>query len=326
MNISHKLDNYTEFQTPIFPKMVVLAINYVCNALCPGCAYTNSAIRSTYSDTKFMEEITFKRIADEVGREGAWLRISGGGEPMIQPNIVELIRYAKDQGCKVGLINNGSLMNAEKARQLLEMNIDMIEFSVDASDRESYDIVRKGLCFETLVENVRTTFQIRNQIRSQTKIIASAINQKGIDINEVEKFWMPYVDNFQKRKFLTWGINDLSNSGDISPYLPFEDRVPCPIIFDRLLIDSRGRAMFCIYDIAGKTDMGNVHAATIKEIWNSQEFNRIRDLHLSGRGCEIDICSTCEDWQYRSWNYNYFKLAGDAEQKRVNNLENMHEK
>lgn len=318
----HALEDYTTFKTPEFPKMVVLAINYVCNALCPGCAYTNSDIRDTYSDSKFMNEHTFKRIADEVGKEGAWLRISGGGEPLIQPNIVELIKYAKDQGCKVGLINNGSLLNEKIAHSLLEMDIDMIEFSVDAADKETYDIVRKGLSFDTLIKNVRRTFEIRNKMESKTKIIASAINQKGVDVDKVEEFWLPTVDVFQKRKFLTWGINTLDDSADTTPYLAPEDRIPCPIIFDRLLIDSRGRAMFCIYDIAGKTDMGNVNTTSIKEIWNSKEFEKIRNLHLAGRGHEIDICRTCEDWQYRSWNYNYFKITKDAEEKRVEKLNN----
>lgn len=325
MDSMHKPDKYSIPDIPIFPKMVVIAINYVCNALCPGCAYTNSQIRATYSDTKYMSETTFKKIADEVGKEGAWLRISGGGEPMIQPNMVELIAYAKEKGCKVGLINNGSLMDENTASRLLKLDIDMIEFSVDAADPMTYDIVRKGLSFDKLVTNVRRTFALRNEMKSKTKIIASGINQIGVDIDAVEKFWLPTVDIFQKRKFLTWGINSLSDSADKTPYLPPEERIPCPIIFDRLLIDSRGRAMFCIYDIAGKTDMGNVHDSTIKEIWNSDAFGKIRIAHLEGRGDEIEICKTCEDWQYRSWNYNYFKIADDAEHKRVNHLEKIHE-
>lgn len=320
MKTAHTLEDYSAFKTPEFPKMVVIAINYVCNALCPGCAYTNSDIRDSYNDTKFMSEETFKRIADEVGKENSWLRISGGGEPMIQKNIIELIRYAKNKGCKVGLINNGSLLNEKAARELLEMNIDMIEFSVDACDEQTYNTVRKGLSFNTLINNVQRTFKLRNKLGSKTKIIASAINQTGVDVDEVEDFWKSTVDVFQKRKFLTWGINSLENSADTTPYLPPEDRIPCPIIFDRLLIDSRGRAMFCIYDIAGKTDMGNVQENSIKEIWNSKRFKDIRDLHLSGRGAEIDICKTCEDWQFRSWNYNYFKITKDAETKRVEKL------
>lgn len=317
---SHVLESYEAFRETPFPKMVVIAITYVCNALCPGCPYTGSSIRASYKDTKHMREDTFKKIADEIGSYKAWLRISGGGEPLIHPEIFELLQYAKAAGCQVGMITNGSLVTEEKARRLLEIGVDMVEFSVDASTPEDYDVVRKGLSFEKLVSNVKRMFELRNAGAYKTKIIASAVNQKGIDIDQVERFWSPWVDLFQKRKFLTWGINDLSSSADPIPYMPKEERAPCPIIFDRLLIDSRGRAAFCIHDIVGKTDMGNVHEMSIHEIWTGDKFKKFREMHLSGRGYEIELCSNCEDGQYRSWKHNYWKIiriASDGREKSV---------
>lgn len=312
----HGLENYDMYAATPFPKMVVIAFTYVCNALCPGCAYTNSSIRSDYKDTKHMPEATFKKIADEVGGRGAWLRISGGGEPLIHPNAIPLIEYAKAVGCQVGLITNGSLLTRQKAERLMRAGLDMLEFSVDAATGEEYEIVRKGLDFGTLVGNVLDAREIRDAQGFKTRIIASAVNQKSIDIDAVEGFWGPHVDLFQKRKFLTWGINSLADSADPVPYIRKEDRIPCPIIFDRLLIDSKGRAAFCIYDIAGVTDMGNVNELSIHQIWTSARFQEIRQAHLSGRGYDIDICSTCEDAQYRSWKHNYWKMVEVAAESR----------
>ena len=56
--------------------------------------------------------------------------------------------------------------------------------------------------------------EMRNELKSSTKIIASGVNQTGVDIEVVAKFWEPMVDNFQKRKYLTWGINDPNKSAD----------------------------------------------------------------------------------------------------------------
>ncbi|MBI5936780.1 MAG: radical SAM protein [Betaproteobacteria bacterium] len=312
----HSLENYDMYASTPFPKMVVIAFTYVCNALCPGCAYTNSSIRSDYKDTKHMPEGTFKKIADEVGKHGAWLRISGGGEPLIHPEALPLIEYAKQAGCQVGLITNGSLLTRQKAERLMRAGLDMLEFSVDAATAEDYEIVRKGLDFDKLVANVRAAREMRDAQGFKTRIIASAVNQKTIDIDAAERFWSPYVDLFQKRKFLTWGINSLANSADPVPYIKKEDRIPCPIIFDRLLIDSKGRAAFCIYDIAGVTDMGNVNEMSIHEIWTGAKFQDIRQAHLSGHGYDIDICSTCEDAQYRSWKHNYWKIVDVAAESR----------
>lgn len=300
-----------------FPMMCVLSFVYICNAECPNCPYTNSSIRSDYKDRLLMSEETFKIIADQCGPFAAWIRLSGGGEPMLHPKAVELIEYAKSKGAKIGLITNGSKFTDESIDRILNAQVDMIEFSVDAGDLHSYETVRKGLDWNKLVATVRKFVERRNALRSSSKIIASGINQTGIDIDEVEKFWAPIVDNFQKRKYLTWGISDPSKSADPTPYLPPEERIPCPFIFERLNIDSRGKVMVCGFDIAAVTDMGNVHEKTIKEIWHGEGFAHYRKKHLERKGGDIDICNTCPDWKYRSWKHNYWKLVKNAEATRV---------
>jgi radical SAM protein with 4Fe4S-binding SPASM domain len=303
-----------------FPMMCVLSFVYVCNAQCPNCPYTNSKIRSDYKDRPFMNEDTFKIIADQCGEYGAWIRISGGGEPMLHPRAVELMEYAKRVGAKVGLITNGSKFTEESSIRLLEAQVDMIEFSVDAADPETYAKVRKGLNWNTLVKNIRRMVELRNKLKSSTKIIASGVNQVGVDIKAVTKFWAPIVDNFQKRKYLTWGINDPSKSADSTPYLPPEQLIPCPFIFERLNIDSRGKVMVCGFDIAAVTDMGNVHKQTIKEIWHREGFEYHRQMHLARRGHEIELCKNCPDWKYRSWKHNYWKILKNAEKRRLEKL------
>lgn len=299
-----------------FPMMCVLSFVYVCNAKCPYCPYTNSEIRFDYRDRPFMNEDTFKIIADECGEYKAWIRLSGGGEPMLHPKALELIEYAKKVGARIGLITNGSRFTEENSMRILEAGVDMIEFSVDAADPETYERVRKGLDWETLVKNVQRMVDMRDRLKSPSKIIASGINQDGIDIDAVARFWEPRVDVFQKRKYLTWGINDPSMSADATPYLPPAERIPCPFLFERLNIDSRGKVMVCGFDIAAVTDMGNVHEKSIKEIWHGHGFEYYRKLHLEHRGDKIEMCRNCPDWKYRSWKHNYWKIVKTAEDRR----------
>jgi radical SAM protein with 4Fe4S-binding SPASM domain len=316
-NIEHKQEVYgLRPEAREFPMMCVLSFVYICNARCPNCPYTNSSIRGDYKDRLIMNEDTFKIIADQCGEYGAWIRLSGGGEPMIHPKAVELIQYAKKAGAKIGLITNGSLFNEKNIRELLKAQVDMIEFSVDAADLKTYMKVRVGLDWQRLVKSVKETVKMRNALGSSTKIIASGINQKGVDIEKVERFWEPIVDEFQKRKYLTWNINDPDKSADPAPYLPPEQRIPCPFIFERLNIDSRGKVMVCGYDIAARTDMGNIHERTIKEIWQGEGFKHYREMHLARKGDQIELCKVCPDWKYRSWKHNYWKVLKKAEEGR----------
>jgi len=315
--LQHKQEQYgIRNEAMEFPMMCVISFVYICNARCPNCPYTNSEIRADYKDRPLMNDDTFKIIAEQCGEFGAWIRMSGGGEPMLHPKAVELMEYAKKVGAKVGLITNGSRFDEEDSIRLLEAQIDMIEFSVDASDPETYAKVRTGLNWDTLVRNVKRMVDMRNKLKSATKIIASGVNQVGVDIDEVAKYWEPIVDTFQKRKYLTWGINDPNKSADSTPYLPPEEMIPCPFIFERLNIDSRGKVMVCGFDIAAVTDMGNVHEKSIKEIWHGEGFEYYRQKHLEKKAKEIQMCRDCPDWKYRSWKHNYWKIIKTAESKR----------
>ena len=323
--IAHSAEEYgLRPEASEYPMMLVLSFVYPCNALCPHCPYTNSSIRKEYRDAPYMPEALFKKIADESGRYGAYLRISGGGEPMLHPQANELLVYAKKVGCKVGLITNGSLFDEASCRALLGAGVDMIEFSVDACDPATYAIVRKGLEWDTLVENAKRMLSLRNASRSTSKIVASAVVQSGVDIDAVEKYWVDGIgiDYLIKRKFLTWGANttlDASRSSDPAAYLN-TDEVPCPFIFERLNIDSRGNVMVCGYDISANTSMGNVNTATIRDIWHGEGFRFYRDKHLAGRGKDIAMCAGCPDWKYRSWQHNYWKVVSNAEAARDKKL------
>ena len=246
---------------------------------------------------------------------------------MLHPEAKDLLVYAKEVGCRVGLITNGSIFDEETTRAYLAAGVDMIEFSVDACDEATYDVVRKGLDWQTLLDNVRRMLRLRAELGSQTKIVASCVHQKGVEIDEVEDFWVRDIgiDTLIKRKFLTWGVNttlDSDKSADPMAYLN-TDEVPCPFVFERLNIDSRGNVMVCGYDISGNTSMGNVNEQSIAEIWHGPGFRFYRDKHLAGKGGDIPLCAGCPDWKYRSWKHNYWKVVEKAEESRLEKLKRL---
>ena len=83
-------------------------------------------------------------------------------------------------------------------------------------------------------------------------------------------------------------------------------RWPCPQLWKRFFINVDGYAEFCVEDWHDETIVGNVNESSIKEIWRSFNYERIRKLHLSGKFDQIPYCSRCKDWKARDWNYDYF--------------------
>lgn len=309
-----------------FPKMVVLSVAYPCNALCPNCPYTetNSDIRKKYADRPYILSDLFHKIAEECGQYGSYLRITGGGEPMMHPDdMSQLIARAKGVNSRVWLNTNGSLFTEENMRRLLACGTDMIECSVDAADPDIYKIVRAGLDWDRLVASVRRLLEIRQEIGSPTRIVVSVINQAIVrdKMDGIANFWLKDigVDEVIRRKFLTWGSNttlDPSQSADPSAYLDKFEGEPCPYPFHRLNIDSRGKVEVCGYDISGRTNFGDISERSIREIWLGPMFDWWRRMHAEGRGGEIPLCRECPDWQYRSWNHNWEKVLRNSAKHR----------
>lgn len=301
-----------------FPLMVVVATSYKCNSRCPHCPYTETVtdIRKNYTDAPFIPFDLFKKVADECAQNDSFIRLTAGGEPLVHPRMVEMIEYAKKAGAKVGLTTNGSLLTSEKADRLLAAGIDAIEFSVDAADKDTYGKIRVGLNYDKLLNNVKYAVKKRNELKSPTRIVASVINQKLIKgkVRKITGFWNKIVDHVIVRKYLTWDVLDPKNSADPVPFINKD--IPCPFPFERLVVDTRGKIVLCPYDIYSTTDFGNIKNTTIAKAWKGKKFQEIRDLHLGKRGDEIKLCSTCSDWLYRSWDYNYWHALKTAEKKR----------
>ena len=49
------------------------------------------------------------RWPTSAGHYGAWMRCTGGGEPMLHPKMVDMIEFAKAQGARVWMNTNGSM-------------------------------------------------------------------------------------------------------------------------------------------------------------------------------------------------------------------------
>lgn len=300
-----------------FPKMIVCDLAHPCNAKCSHCVYTNFIeLRRHDGGTPFMKPGLFKKIADEAGQYKAFLRITGAGEPFLHKSILDLVEYAKNKGCKVGIITNGSIMDDDRITRLLNCSLDAIEFSVDAADPETYARIRRGLNFDKLVEHVKRFVQLRNQHKSKTIIMCSIVNQPdtGIDIKGVEAFWKPLVDNVIIRKYLRWGKLPTGNHAYGDWYLDPRHKIPCPIPFDRLFLHVSGEARWCIYDVSTfKVRMGDANTQSIKEIWLSKSFQSYRQYHLDGEWQKIEMCKSCTDYPYRSWNFNYWQSFETAQ-------------
>jgi len=66
-----------------------------------------------------------------------------GGEPLLHPDLVEIVRRIRGHGILAGLITNGYLLTVERIRQLNEAGLDHLQISIDNLNPD--EVSRKSL-------------------------------------------------------------------------------------------------------------------------------------------------------------------------------------
>jgi MoaA/NifB/PqqE/SkfB family radical SAM enzyme len=258
---------------------------------------------------------------------------------MLHPRMVEMIEYAKAKGARVWLNTNGSMFGPtpklrKKLERVIAAGIDLIEYSMDAADAETYAKVRpphRGPPRDAVqwwtqhLDNVRAALELRKQLRAPSRIVVSIIRQREIEdrLEAAVEFWLKEigVDDVITRKFLTWDDNTSIGFGNaLDPHLyselPTERKEPCVWPFERLNVDTLGRIALCGQDISFRTadHFPNAHDTSIKEIWQGPMFNWYRRMHLEKRGAECWPCRGCSAWfaGIRDWEYGWLRVLKNS--------------
>jgi MoaA/NifB/PqqE/SkfB family radical SAM enzyme len=96
--------------------------------------------------------------------------IGGFGEPLLIPDIAGRVAQLKSVAGKVELITNGILLTEQLARNLIEVGLDTIWFSLDGATPEHYDDLRLGAALPLVLENIKRLVLIRHEVTRRPEI------------------------------------------------------------------------------------------------------------------------------------------------------------
>ena len=101
------------------------------------------------------------------------------GEPMLHPQVFQIIAYARDMRCKVGLTTNGSLFTEENIDRLLALELDQINISLQTPDEDSFALRQAGrLTAEEYFQNILNFISLLIQNKGETTIKLHLLNSK----------------------------------------------------------------------------------------------------------------------------------------------------
>ncbi len=134
----------------IVPPHVQLIISDLCNHDCHFCSYRMSGGLSSeqfgengnMNPNRKIPTAKAKEILDDCAELGVKaIQFTGGGEPTVHPDHIEIFRHAQILGLETALVTNGFLLRDGWEEVLPKMK--WIRVSVDASSPEVYGAVRR---------------------------------------------------------------------------------------------------------------------------------------------------------------------------------------
>ncbi len=269
-------------RAPRLPDIVQIESTNLCNAKCVFCPRDEMHRRQGIMDIDL-----FKKIVDECAALGiTHVRVHNYGEPFLDRQLVEKVRYAKLKGIKeVGMISNGSLITEELARGMIEAGLDAINISVDAAGKDVFERTRLNLDYDTVTGNVRTLARLRRESgRTHPKLILSFVRQNNsADEQAFIEEWSQIADKIHITDLHNWA-GTLNTKSDVN--------FPCYRIWLTFTVLWDGRVSLCCADFDGRHILGDLRTSTIAQVWNSPAYRAVRRQQLESGGPEI--CRSCD--------------------------------
>jgi MoaA/NifB/PqqE/SkfB family radical SAM enzyme len=171
-----------------FPRIINVFVTEDCNFRCPMCHVVNSRQKQHLQMLSFQ---TIKKIADEVCNSGVSFQLSGG-EPLLHPEIISIIKYLHSKHIPTGLVTNGLLLE-KYAKQLVDSGLDFLAISLDGPDETTQ--FKRGYVsgsFEQIILGIKKICQLRGNKTFPNIRVATVINQTNF--NKIDQIYSVFKD------------------------------------------------------------------------------------------------------------------------------------
>lgn len=241
-----------------------------------------------------MEMDLFKQIVDECRELGAAAVFLGGfGEPLMDPLIVDRIRYVKQQGLFCNFISNGSLWNETLAREIIEAGLDEIRFSFYGQNKATYEEVHRGLNYEITRNNIYKLIELRKTLESKNPTVMVYflnLNQNHEHLDAFRKEWEPVADFIE-----IWQPHNFTDGRGYRDLQAPRKKESCgrpkngPLQFQY-----DGTMIPCCYDYAGKVVLGDCREQSIPEVLRGEKYEALRQAHANEDYSNQPLCDNCD--------------------------------
>lgn len=279
-------------KSPVSPPPLTLHIEPTnhCNLSCEMC-FQPSMKRAKGK----MNLALYRWIIDQAEGWVAHLQLANFGEPLLHPDLPEMVRYAAKRGFFVELFTNGVLLDDASAKALIEAGTGKINVSIDALDPATYKTLR-GTDLEPVLKNLKGLRELRQQMKSKTPFIVLAAADLASNPGEPEKVALRFHEFGADHFYITPSMNWVGQTRDSKSIKPMGQTVRgCLFPWYLMNVSFDGVVTGCCIDAQLGNEIGRVtqNTGNIRDIWNEKKARSLRRALLARDLNALDEISNC---------------------------------
>jgi len=260
----------------------------------------------------------------------------GWGEPLMNKHLGDYFDLLAPRGPRIFVLTNAMLLNDAMIERFLAGGLSYLNFSVDGARAETYNRIRKGAKFETVIANIAKVVAAKRRLgvshpymrmvfvgmRSNVEEFPDFVDlAASLGMDEAKMVHMiaygremvpeilfdhkeltNAVLDEAERRAKAHGIRlTIPDRFDLSGQAALEPEAAlhkkCPRPWEELFVQSDGKVRLCMLS---KDIMGDLNVEGVEAIWNNEKFQRVRSTINTPRA--MSTCAKCP--QYKEMNVN----------------------
>lgn len=290
-----------------FNGTIIIEPTNSCNLKCPVCPTSQNMKRKK----GFMKFEDFKNIVDSIEPITKKIYMNFAGEPLLNKNIFEMVRYAEEKGISTLVSTNTTLLD-RYIDGVLSSKLSKLIVCLDGASKETHESYRVGSDFDKVKENIRTLCKakseaglVKPEINLQFVVMKKNENeiQKMVEIAEelgvnsltLKSFAIGTQHNHEEK--IKLAMDFLPNNKEFRRYdysvsdVELEKKPDiCPWIRQSVILWN-GDVTLCCYDFNGELVVGNIFEKDFKTILKSPKYKKYRKMAMQRK---FRLCKNCD--------------------------------
>ena len=299
----------------LIPEIVNLELTSRCNLNCVFCdhARLRKTMRLGDMDTALLVSI----LESLEGRRIYELGTVGLGEPALDGLLAEhlaAIAEHAERFIRISMNSNGTVMGEEAARIILASPVNLLTFSLNATNARSYAKLMGKDLFDQAIANIKRFMELRRKLGRDDLNVSVQFMLSDLNLeDEMHALFEGYTDEKVKvynRFVFNKPALENQRDGELVKVnaADFCRRHPCWSMYSRVYIDIEGNVYACtIGNDSHRGDtglkMGNVAEASLLELFNSPCMEAARQKAEANQ-VPFPECADCTLWELFPCNFD----------------------